>query len=264
MFLIRWIRILLSAPPHLCAVVVSLFNAELAGRLFFLVWRLTRNGDHGLSALGQYGKCTPPDVVLARAEQMVQEHPSPELAAFAGMLEMQVRHDLAKAREHLNRAKELGGDPKGITELLEFQITDGESSVRGTRELAEDLAVRRDLSPTITRLVLEFLALGDLLRGDHDHARSRAEHLLKVSRNPKAEIILWALAERAGNAPEAQACLVRSTGMPPAHRLYYQALACRGIGRRDQAEDMLASLRDMDTSLADRLAHELAEVQARP
>lgn len=260
MFLVRAVRQILSLPFSILATVAGFFSRELAGRLHNLAWLVGADGRSGLAALVKFLPTEGPDALRARALAMLARQPSAIIAAYAGMLAMEAG-DTVEAEGLLNLAQGLGGDPDCLTEMLEYQIASSRASdIRENWQLAAAMADRRDLSPTVSKMVLSSLMWLELSQGQLEQARRRAEHLLAVADDPQVETVLEAIHVRADRLAEAGLCAARAASAPPARRLYWSCLASHAVGLHPRADEALAELRDYDTGLAEQVEKQLVQM----
>jgi len=258
MVLVRLVRQLLALPFSILGTVAGFFSPALAAKLYYAAWLVGRAGQAGLTALAKFLHVEGQDAVRLRAMAMLTRHPSAAIAAFAAAL-ASAAGDMAEAEGLVNLARELGGDPEGLTELVEHEIAASRTpDLRERWRLAEALADRRDLSPTVSKMVLSSLMWLELSQGAFDRARRRAEHILAVADDPQAEIVLETVHAQAGRAAEAARCAARAAAAPPANRLYWRALASHAAGLGQRSADALAELRDYDAALAERVEAQLA------
>jgi hypothetical protein len=245
MFVVRWVRLLLSLPILWLGLLALYFKQAASIPLLTAAWVVGRDAEVGRSALAATRRFKGRDEGLAQARKWLERSPRPHFAAMAGLLSLEAgRLDDAKA--FLARGRELGDEPFGRLDWLEYAI--GEVSGSGL-EVARRFEARKDLPPDLSRAVLAALMFDDLLACRFDNAKFRAERFLDVDAFAPAEMALWALAERAGDEAEAKRRYARAD-LPPAQKSYLTFIGCLAVGRREQAEEVLAKLRDQDEALA--------------
>ena len=257
MILVRFIRQLLAVPFLLAAMVATFFSPRTAVRLYELAWLIGQDPTAGLTALIKLLPLEGPDAVGAHARAMLEKHPAPVIAAYAGLLALE-GGDGAEARAMLDLAKSLGGDPQCLTELLEFHFASSRSDDPSVvRHLAMELSERRDLSPVVDKLVLTSLIWMDLTQQEFDRARRRAEHCLAIEDDLQIETILETIHVGQGRLDQARRCTARLASAPAGQVLFWRSLACHAAGLTARAGEALTELRDYDEALADRAASQI-------
>ena len=257
------LRNLAAGPFWLAATLAGLVSPPLAVTLYKHAWRVSRNSSAGMLALAKLRQSGDESSALLEARRMLEHRPSPDIAAFAGLMELDAGL-IAEADANCRLAQRLGGDADGLTELLEFRIVaqDGANATR-TWELARRLEQRRDVSPTVSRLAIQEMMWSCLMAGEFDEARRRAALLLEVANDPLAEIVAGVLADRDGKRYLAKKHFARTASLPAKQRLYYRWLASHAVGDPD-ADALLSELRQVDASLADQAARLKAAREAQP
>ena len=260
MVLVRLVRQLLALPFSILATVAGFFSPGLAAQLYYVTWLVGGDTQAALAALVKFLRIEGPDAVRIRAMIMVTKQPSATIAAYAGMLAFEAS-DTVEAEGLAALARSLGGDPDCLTEMLEYQIAGLRATdIRENWQLAAAMADRRDLSPTVSKMVLGSLMWLELSQHEFDRARLRAEHILAVADDPQAEIVLETIHVRAGRGAEAARCTARAAPASPASRLYWRCLASHAAGLHDRGASALGELRDYDTALAERVEAQLASI----
>ena len=259
MFLIRWIRTLLSLPVLWLGLLLLRFKTGPSILLLTAAWRISGDAETGRAALAAVCAIRGQADALATALAWLERQPCPEFAAYAGLLAAQ-SGQLEAARELLARARALGDDASGIAEWTEFLIADKDGT---DEELLARLYERRDLPMNLTRAVHVGRMFSALLSGDGEVARQRAERLLDVADTPEAELALWALALQSGDEERAAAHLARGQ-MPGPSRLFYRFLCLSAIRRDHEALQALDELRAQDAALAAKAAGEAARRAPQP
>jgi len=247
--MVRALRKLVSLPVQWAGQIAAMFSAPAAAALLRVAWRIGRDGEIGRLAVSQLWKSAGPAVAYAVASRWMDLHPQPETASWAGLLAVDMG-DLSAARDWLARGRACGDDTGGFGEVLELNIARQAGGAEWT-EVVDRLSGRRDLLPLVRRSILEECAAQELARRDFDAARRQAKYLVGVEDNPRAEMILWAVARQAGDAPAASRHLARAgKGLPAAHWNYMRCLGALAIGDAEELREARAALADLDERLA--------------
>ncbi len=257
MFLVRWIRTLLSLPALWAGQAAAMLHSPSAITLLSAAWRISGSGEIARQAIWQVQRHHGAAAALARAAVWMESNARPEIAAAAGILAMEDR-DVAQAAGWLEQGRRLGDDPAGMLETLEFLIALAGEDKNAAVETARRFEQRRDLPPIVSRMILSELLWYDMLVGRFEQAQARAKHLLAVEKNLHAAAVLWALDTLAGRTAQAETHLAEAGDGPPAHRLYCQGLALSAVGLVDRAREILGELRRQDENAAARLEAALA------
>jgi len=249
MFIVRWVRTLLSLPILWLGQLALNFNTPASIGLLSAAWAVGRDAEVGRSALAAIQRLRGRDTALAQARHWLERHPRPHFAAFAGLMALE-GGDAEGAKAFLARGRELDDDPMGGLDWLEYLIAHrSEQSVLS--EVARRFEMRKDLPPDLTKTVLTELMFDDLMNGRLEGAKLRAERLVEVAEDPPSEMVLWAVATHADDSSRAERHLGRAD-MPPAQKSYYQFMGYLAIGRSAEAREVLTQLRDQDEALAHR------------
>ncbi len=248
MFLVRWIATLLAAPLVWLGRLAGYANVRVARALYAAAWRVSRDPDTACLALGATSAGYGEQAALALSRQWLQDRTCPAIAAYAGLLALQVAQvDLAWRL--LGQGKQAGTDRNGMLDLLEWLLVSGTGDGHAVRDLAGRWASRHDLQPLLSRQVLTTLLWEALQNQRFDEALHRARHLLSIEDVPQAQMALWALAKRDGDIRQAEACL-RLARLEPRHKLSYQILGNAAIGFLEEARALLAQLEKLDPAQA--------------
>ncbi len=250
MFFIRWIRIILSRPLVLVGHAASMINFPIDAGLLTAAWRVGGLEADAKFALGAILKRQGIDAARRQGREWIVRRPNAQLVSMAGLMALDVG-DFDEAREYLDQGRALGDDGEGLLDLLEYHMASRSGDPQTSLGLARRYARRRDLTPTLSKLVLVELLWADMLAGRLEEARGRAEHLLDVDHSVEAEMALWALAVDSGDEAAAARHL-RCKG-DPGMKLYFQAMGCVGVGRTDQARGMLDQLAETNPNVADNI-----------
>jgi len=245
MFIIRWIRTLLSLPILWLGQLALHFKLPASIALLSAAWTIGGDAEVGRSALMAMRQLKSRDDALAQARAWLQCAPRPHFAAMAGLLSLETGN-LDDAKAFLARGRELGDDPMGRLDWLEYAIAG--MSGNGLA-VARQFDSRRDLPSDLSRAILQDLMFDDLLSGRFDEAKLRAERFLDVDDFSPAEMVLWSLAQRDGDEAAAKRHYAR-INLPPAPKSYLTFIGWLAVGARAQAEEALAKLRNQDEALA--------------
>lgn len=251
MFVIRWIRKLLSIPVQWAGRLAGMFKHPVEVPLLKAAWSISRNGQDGLVALAALHRRQGVAAALEQAQSWMQSCPRPEVAAFAGLLAIDAGNvDLAKAC--LQQGRQLGTENESMLEMLEFFIVSRTEGPEAVRQLAERFSERSDLSAALSKMVGTELLWGRMLQGRWDEAAVKARHLLAVGDAPEAEAALWALALRGGDQQSAANHLAQ-VKLPTLRRAYFLCLGAAAIGAPEQAGEYLQEIRQTDPAMAQRI-----------
>lgn len=247
----RALRKLASLPFLWAGQLAGVFHLPVSVPLLDLAWAISRDGNFGRTALMGLYRQEGPEAAQAQAAAWMDQHPRPEIASWAGMLAAGAG-DLDQARSYLARGREIGDDPAGMFELLELTIAFHRDDYQRLRQLTASLGARRDLAPSVRKLVLEQGLWQAMLDRQFDQARARAQYLLEVEDNQPADMALLALARRDRDPALIRRCLERTAALPARDKLYFQFLGSLAIGAADDARRSLAELRELDPAMARR------------
>ena len=238
MFIVRLVAWLISLPVLWAGQLASLFKLPAAGPLLEAAWWIGGDGYVANAALADRKQREPAEAVLARALDWLARRPRAEIAAYAGFLAVgQGNIDLT--RQLLARGRELGDDPKGLLDLLEFCVVMTAGDKAAIAELISRFASRRDLPPEAADLLLSTQLSWAMSRGDWPEVERRARHLWSIRNHPTAAAALWALDWRQGRRRDLGEDLEK-IGVPHVESLSLQVEAFeRGWGRgRSRAGDV--------------------------
>ncbi len=260
MFLIRLIRWFLSLPVLWLGQLAAMFTASAS--LLKIAWVVGGSGRVARMALIQMFKGLGPELTLAQAEIWLAKRPTPEVAAWAGVLAADLDR-LDRARELLALAHDCGDDPEGMIETLESNLALKADDVDAPLELARRWQARRDLAPTASLFVHRQLLWNDVCEGRHGPASKRADHLLAVADDAVAATIMWALCRREGRDAEAARHLRHVGSVAPAEVLMRQCMVSFAVGSDGEGEALLSELESMDAAAADQLRQVIARRAGR-
>ena len=256
MFLLRFIRMLLSLPFLWGGQLAGIFQMPISIPLLRAAWWISADGQVGFRALTAITRHGGPAEAIGCAMAWMEKYPRVELAAYAGLLA--AGEGLADiSRDMLGRCGHLARDKFGLTELLEFTVAERFEPFGASIDCARRLENRNDLAPTTSGIIHTELLWYAMLAGRLDEAQRRAEHMLSVGEAPIANVVLSALAKHHGNELGAARHMDSAAKLPPAELHYYSFLAANGTGADDEAREHLARLRDYNVSLAEYATYQV-------
>jgi len=250
MFLLRFIRMLLSLPFLWGGQLAGIFQMPVSIPLLRAAWWISADGQVGFKALTAITRHGGPPEAIGCAMAWMEKYPRVELAAYAGLLA--AGEGLADiSRDMLGLCGQFARDTLGLTELLEFTVAQRFEPFGASIDCARRLENRNDLSPTVSVRIHTELLWHAMLARRLDEARRRAEHMLCVGEAPVANVVLAALARHRGDERGAFDHMNQAAKLPPAELHYYCFLAANATGADEEAREHLASLRDLNVTLAE-------------
>lgn len=256
MFIICWIRTLLSLPLQWLGQVAGWTRTGLDVTLLTAAWWVSGDGRVARQALLRIYSTHGRDFAQLQAQAWMRRAPRPEIAAMGGLIALELGQ-LETAWELFQAGQQIGPDDEGFLELLEWQLTVRGGDVGAIQDLIRRFESRRDLSPLLRRTVLCSLLWDAVTEKRFDEAARRAKHLLSIEEVPEAHMALWAGALNNGDARASQAHLA-AANMAPARKLYYQILGNAVVGYREEAGALLAQLRQAEPTFAAHVEQQLA------
>jgi hypothetical protein len=248
MFLIRFIRMLLSLPFLWGGQLTGMFQMPISISLLKAAWWISADGETGFKALVAISRYGSSIEAIGRAMSWIEKYPRVELAAYTGLLAAgEGMEDIA--RDMLWRCQQFPPDKLGLTELLEFGIAQRFEPPGASVACARRLEDRDDLSATVSGMIHAELLWDDMLCKRFEASARRAEFMLAVGESPIAHVVLSALAKCHGDLVGISRHRDRAK-LPPAELHYYSFLASVGIDDDEAAREHLASLGDLNASLA--------------
>jgi len=246
MFLMRFIRMILSLPFLWTGRVAVMFQTPLSIPLLKTAWWISADGQVGVAALGAIAKLHEPAEAIGCALAWMQKLPRAEVAAYAGILAAEAGLGDIARNMHV-ACKQLPPDQLGLTELLEFTISQRFEPPGASADCARRLEARSDLSPTVSRMISMELLWDAMIAGRLDEVRRRATHVLAVGQAPAAHVAMAAVSE---DQTEASRHLGQAK-LPPAELHYFSYLAARGTGNQAEADRQLFLLDELNSRLAE-------------
>ena len=261
MFLIRFIRMLLSLPFLWGGQLAGILQMPLSIPLLKAAWWISADGQVGFKAIAAIAKHGGTPEAIGCAIAWITKYPRVELAAYAGLLA--AGEGLADiARDMLTRCEQFAKDKLGLTEMLEFTIAKRFDPLGAAADCARRLEDRNDLSAAVSGSIHAELLWDAMLGGRLDEAQRRADFLLSVGAAPMAHVALAALAKYHGNEIGALRHMDQAK-LPPAEMHYYRFLAACGTGADAEARELLAKLSDYDVSLAEYAAAQVGAARRK-
>ena len=261
--MIGGLRKLVSLPALWAGQLLAMLRSPAAASLLGLAWEISGDGAVARSALFLQRKYAGLPAALAWAQAWMARRPRPEIASWLGVVAAECG-DLDRARQCLQVGRSLGDDPAGLLDLLELWVANEAGEPGEYAALLAAMEARRDLSAAVRKEVLERRLLLVMLDGRLEEARRRAKLLLEIGTNPQAEVVMWALARRAGDSRAAERHLRAAQALPEPQRLYRQCLASAGAGAADDAAEILAALDAKYPDAAAGAREALAAKEATP
>jgi hypothetical protein len=263
LILLHWIGRLVALPLVWIGRAAYLVHKPLAGRLLGLAWRLNGDGTTGQLALACVAAEKRWQDALLTAMQWMDRRPRPQIAAMGGICALQL-HQPQLAADLLRRGREAGRDPMCTLEVLEWLIAARDPDLDASARLAAAFEQRHDLSGAVSGFAQGELAWHDLVHGRFDGARRRAERILAIQESLSARCLLWALAERDGDAAASRRMLAHvqaAREAAPGQRTYRLALGLAAIGRLADARQLHAQLAAESPELAVQLGRWLERME---
>ncbi|MCP4375056.1 MAG: hypothetical protein GY794_02575 [bacterium] len=262
MFLISFIRMLLSLPFLWGGQLTGMFQMPISISLLKVAWWISADGETGFKALVARSKHGSSIEAIGCAVAWMEKYPRVELAAYAGLLAAaEGMEDVA--RDMLGRCQQFPPDKLGLTELLELSIAQRFEPHGASIACARRLEDRNDLSAAVSGMIHTELLWDDMLGKRFEASARRAKFMLSVGDSPMAHVVLAALAKCHGDLAGISHHRDQAK-LPPAELHYYSFLASVGIDDDEGAREHLASLRDLNVSLAGHainMAHAAGESQ---
>jgi hypothetical protein len=250
MFLIRWIRGLLAIPFSWAGQLAAMFKLSLEVPLLRTAANISGSGKSRQAAVMAVRRQQGVAPAALLAQSWMRSRPSPEVAAFAGLLALETG-DVELAKTCLQQGRQLGTEEAGMLEMLEFFLVGRTEPPEKMIQFAQQLSERSDLPARVSKLVLIEVLWVDMLQKRWEAAAAKADRLLAVANTPEAEAALWAMACQRGNERAAEDHLSRVT-LPTVQRAHWLCLGSAAIGERERARGYLEEVRQNDAAMAQR------------
>jgi hypothetical protein len=251
MFILYLLRMLAALPMFWSGQLLGMLKSALCVPFLKAAWRIGRNENMGMVALFKIQQLESAQAARIQAAAWLASDPCPGMAAFAGLLAVDAG-DLEDAARCRNLCLELGGDSKGLIEWLELALADKKNDDQATEDLHRRLALRKDLSPLVSKFLLERFLIKSLLERNWSETANRAKRLWSIEDNPWAATAIWALNRQYGKSEDFQNYIKRIK-LNPGQVLFFKTAALFVVGELEQARQSFESLRQTNVALADLL-----------
>jgi hypothetical protein len=251
MFILRSLRILVALPFFWLGQMLGMLKSAVCVPLLKAAWWIGRNENMGIVALVKIQKLESIQSARSQAAVWLASDPCPGMAAFAGLLALDAGdfEDAARCRD---LCLELGGDRQGLIEWLELILAGKNNDDQAATDLHQRLAMRTDLSPIVSKYLLEISVIKALFGKNWIEAESPAKRLWSIEDNPWAATAIWALNRQNGKSEDFQNYFKRIK-LTPGQAIFFQTAALFITGQLEQARHSFDSLRQTDAALADSL-----------
>jgi hypothetical protein len=251
MFILRWLRMLLALPLFWLGQLLGMLKLPLCLPFLKAAWSIGRIENMGIVALVKIQQMESIQAARNQAAAWLASDPCPEIAAFAGLLAVDAG-DLTDAARCRDLCLELGPDRQGLTEWLELTIAAKNNDDQAAEDLYQRLATRTDLSPLVSKYLMEIFLVKALLGRNWIEAEARAKRLWSIEDNPWAATAIWAINWKYGKAEEFQK-FIQKIKLNPGQVLFFQTAALCACGDMEQARCSFDSLKQTDANLAELL-----------
>lgn len=257
MFLVRWIRTILSWPVTWAGQLLMMFKQPVCVGLLAKAYEIGGNPNTAAMALAATSHFQPIASAVSLASKWMRTKPHATVAAFGGLLSLQAG-DEHSAKNFLQVAQKMAPEPTGTIDQLEICLTQTDRTGRESLELAKRFEQRNDLPPMAAVWTKRVRMFETLRQGDIERARQYAQYMTSINDDPEAELVMWAYYLQRGDQTGANIHLAQTAKMESDKRLHYQAVACKAIGQNDLARQYAEELREHNPSAADELLRYLA------
>jgi hypothetical protein len=251
MFMLRLLRMFLALPLFWLGQLLGMLKSTLCLPLLKAAWLIGRNESMGLVALVMIQKLESAQSAQNQAAAWLASDSCPGMAAFAGLLAVDA-NDLEEAARYRDLCLELGGDRQGLIEWLELNIVVKNNDDQAAENLLQRLQMRTDLSPIVSKWLLERSLIKTLLGRNLTEAEKHAKRLWSIEDNAWAATALWAINRQHGKSEDFQQYLKKII-INPEQVLFFKTAAMFVCGELEQARNSLESLRQTDATLANLL-----------
>jgi hypothetical protein len=260
MFLIRPFTLFVSLPFFWMGQLLGAFGLPGCLPLLKLAWRISRNDQIGLTALRRMLQQQSVEMARSQAAEWLASDPRPGIACFAGLLALDA-NDWEEAARFRDLSCELGGDEEGLIDWLDLRIVGLSNDEEVQEEFYRKLALRRDLSPTVSKMLLIYYLFQALVAKNWDQVELRAKHLWSIEESPMAATALWALNRYRGQSESFQH-YIKNMQLNPIQEKYYQGIGFSALEDWEHALQMLVLLRQADAQIAASLQTTLVQMGA--
>jgi len=246
MFLIRWFRSVVSLPLRVLGWPLYYVYRPMGRELLMAVWPVTRSPASGVFALLQIVSTQGRVAAIQRGLDWAQRWPSSGLWSVVGLLAID-ENQLDLARQCLQQAQLFPPDPEGRVDMLDYFL-ETRATPRGEflpGEVLRRFTQRRDLSPTLGRLIEMNCLWQAVLQRDLSQARQRAEKILQIENMPSAHMAMGLVHAVNGESGAStrhfnQAIFPGDNG--PQQRLYYEVIVQTILGHVEAVRDGFTQL----------------------
>jgi hypothetical protein len=260
MFLIRSLTFLVAIPFFWVGQLLGALWLPGSITLLKTAWWISHDDQIGLAALRRIHQREPVANARRQAAQWLATRPRAGMACFAGLLALEAG-DWDEAVRLRDLCRTLGDDEEGLIDWLELRVCGLTNDDRATEDLYCRLASRTDLSPAVSRMVLNYFLFQSLLTKNWEEVERRAKHLASIEDSPLAATAFWALDQHRGERRSFHG-YIQSMNLDPDQILYYQGIGYSALEEWEQAFQMLVLLREADAQFADSLQATLVSMGA--
>jgi hypothetical protein len=260
MLIFRLITLPLALPPFWIGQLLGAFHAPACIPFLKTAWWISRNDQIGLTALRHIQHFASPEDAASLATRWLASNPRPGMACFAGLAALDAG-DLEKAARMRDLCRKLGGDREGFIDWLDLHLAGQVNDSQTLAELYKWMDRRTDLTPAVTKKVLDYYLVQALQRKDWDEVERRAKHLTSIEDAPLTATAFWVLDRQRGKTDDIQKYL-KNVKLNPAQVLFFQSLGLFMSGDLDLARQSYDVLCQEDALLADSLQNMLVQMGA--
>ena len=251
MFILRSLRVLVALPFFWLGQMLGMLKSAVCVPFLKAAWWIGRNENMGIVAIVKIQQIESIQSARTQAAVWLASDPCPGMAAFAGLLALDAG-DLEEAARCRDLCLELGGDRQGLIEWLELNIAVKKNDDQAAEDLLQRLQMRTDLSPPVSKSLLERSLIRALFGRNWIEAEKYAKRLWSIEDNPWAATAIWTLNRQNGKSEDFQNYFKRIK-LTPGQAIFFQTVAMFITGQHDQARHSFDSLRQTDAALADSL-----------
>jgi hypothetical protein len=214
-------------------------------------WRIGHDDRMGATAIRRILQEDSSEAARGQATAWLAEHPRPEMACLTGLLALE-DNDWNEAAKMRDLCHTLGGDEEGLIDWLDLRVAGFGYEDRVNEELYEKFSKRSDLSPQVSKMILNYYLFQALIAKQWDEVERRAKHLASIEETPLTATAFWALGRHRGKAGSF-AKYTKNVELDRIQSQYYQAVGYSATEDWEQAFEMLVLLRQADAKIADSL-----------
>ena len=251
MAILRLLRMFVALPFFWLGQLLGMLKSPSCMPFLKAAWSIGRNENMGLVALVKIQQLESIQSARTQAAAWLASDPCPGIAAFAGLLALDAG-DLEDAARCRDLCLGLGGDRKGLIEWLELMLANKNNNDQASADLHQRLALRTDLSPLVSKYLLEISVIEALFGKNWIDAEIPAKRLWSIEDNPWAATAFWVLDRQNGKSEDFQN-YIKKIKLTPGQVIFFQTAAWSVIGEMEQARQSFDLLRQTDAALADLL-----------